>query len=85
MHSIVLDLLSIVAQTGQRQEAEPVIGSVVCHPSGHLIPELHLRTDDERIPGDHLVEVTGLYGDVMKLSLDRRHISSPRGSSTAPF
>jgi hypothetical protein len=50
-----------------------------------LIPELHLRTDDERIPGDHLVEVTGLYGDVMKLWLDRRHISSPRGSSTAPF
>jgi hypothetical protein len=55
MHSIMPDLLGIVAETGHSQKGNAMIGVVVCHPRGPLVPELHLRADEECVPSDHLI------------------------------
>jgi hypothetical protein len=41
-------------------------------PGGDLISELHLRTDNNAVPGNHLVEMAGFDGHVVKLRLDHR-------------
>jgi hypothetical protein len=47
-----------------------MIGRIVGRPRRDLIAELHLNADDLAVPRDHLVEMTRLHGDVVKLWFD---------------
>jgi hypothetical protein len=76
MHSIMPDFLGIVAQSGHSQKSNAMIGVIVCHPRGRLVPELHLRADEERVPSDHLIQVTGFHCDVMQRGFNRWHVFS---------
>jgi hypothetical protein len=51
-----------------------VIGRIVGGPCRDLVAKLHLGADDLAVPRNHLVEMTGLHGDVMKLRLNHHFL-----------
>jgi hypothetical protein len=72
VHPVVIYFLCIIRKTRHGQESYPVIGGVVGGPGGDLISELHLSAYNKAVPRNHLVEMAGFNGHVMKLRLDHR-------------
>jgi hypothetical protein len=72
VHTVVVHFLCIVRKTRHGQESDPVIGRVVGGPRGNLISELHPSADNKAVPRNHLVEMAGFDGHVMKLRLAHR-------------
>ena len=78
MHPIVLDFVSVVAETRYGQKCDAVVRGVIRHPGGSRIPKLDLSTEDELVPLDHFIEAAGLDRDVMQCRFNHRHDSSLR-------
>src|ERR1700722_14028807 len=70
VHTVVADLLWIIGETWHSQQSDAVISRIVGGPCRDLVTKLHLCAVDLTVPREHLVEMTGLHGDVMKLRLN---------------
>jgi hypothetical protein len=73
VHAVVAHFFGIVAEPGNGQEGDAVVGGIIRHPARGRIAELDLGAEDERVPRDHVVEAARLHGHVMQGGLDGRH------------
>ena len=82
VHAVVADFLRIIGKPWHSEKCDAVIGCVVGGPCRDVVAEIHLGADDLPVPRDHLVETTGLDGDVMKLRLNHHFFLALSGSSS---